>query len=107
MWGSMTAALDIPLFTVPITRPLPMDYDESVLSTDIIRAAQSGDEGAFNNIIMHYWKTALLTLVIFALGGVAGGPGTTFTPSPTASARSRKSSPDSTADPTRFPRAHR
>ncbi len=22
---------------------------------------------------MHYWKTALLTLVIFALGGVAGG----------------------------------
>ena len=47
----MTAALVIPLFTAPITRTLPMDYDESTLPPDVIRAAQSGDEGAFNSIM--------------------------------------------------------
>ena len=47
----MTAALVIPPFTFPITRPLPMDYDESALPTDVIRAAQSGDEGSFNAIM--------------------------------------------------------
>ena len=47
----MTSAPVIPLFHFPITRPLPMDYDESALPTDVIRAAQSGDNGAFNTII--------------------------------------------------------
>jgi len=47
----MTAALAIPFVHFPVTRPLPMDYEESALPTDVIRAAQSGDEGAFNSII--------------------------------------------------------
>ena len=55
----MTAALVISLFNFPITRPLPMDYDESALPVDIIRAAQSGDESAFN-AIMRACKSRLL-----------------------------------------------
>lgn len=47
----MTATLVIPFFHPSASRPLPMDYDESALPTDVIRAAQSGDEGAFNAIM--------------------------------------------------------
>ena len=45
----MTAALVIPLFHPSASRP--MDYEESALPTELIRAAQSGDEGAFNSIM--------------------------------------------------------
>src|SRR5262245_39126226 len=48
----MTAALVIscplPAFNV---RPQFMDCDESALSSEVIRSAQSGDEGAFRVII--------------------------------------------------------
>lgn len=47
----MTAALAIPLFLPSAPRPLPMDYEESALPPEVIRAAQSGDEGAFHSII--------------------------------------------------------
>src|SRR6185503_17723552 len=47
----MTAVLAIPVFYPAVTRPPLMDYEESALPTDVIRAAQSGDEGAFNAIM--------------------------------------------------------
>jgi len=47
----MTAALAIPLFLPSAPRPLPMDYEESALPPEVIRAAQSGDESAFHSII--------------------------------------------------------
>ena len=47
----MTAALVIPFFHPPVTRLPLMDYEESALPPDVIRAAQSGDEGAFNTIM--------------------------------------------------------
>lgn len=55
----MTAALVIRFPLPPITRTLSMDYEESTLPADVIRAAQSGDEGAFN-VIMRACKGRLL-----------------------------------------------
>jgi RNA polymerase sigma-70 factor (ECF subfamily) len=48
----MTASLVIP-FQLPASpiRPLLMDYEESTLPSDMIRAAQSGDEEAFRVIV--------------------------------------------------------
>jgi RNA polymerase sigma-70 factor, ECF subfamily len=47
----MTAALAIPLFTPPLSRPMLMDYEESALPADVIREAQAGDERAFHAIL--------------------------------------------------------
>jgi RNA polymerase sigma-70 factor (ECF subfamily) len=55
----MTAVLVIPIFHSPASRPLSMDYDESTLPADTIRAAQLGDEGAFH-VIMRACKSRLL-----------------------------------------------
>ena len=59
----MTASLAISFFTAPAssdtTRSISMDYDESSLPAEVIRAAQAGDEGAFN-CIMRATKGRLL-----------------------------------------------
>lgn len=52
----MTATLVIPFFhssssSNVATRPMPMDYEESSLPAEVIRAAQMGDEGAFHSIM--------------------------------------------------------
>ena len=47
----MIAALAIPLTLQPATRPSFMEHDEASLPSDIIRAAQAGDEQAFRCIM--------------------------------------------------------
>jgi RNA polymerase sigma-70 factor (ECF subfamily) len=48
----MTSALVIPLTLPAFTvRPHFMEYEESTLPSDVIRAAQTGDEGAFRAIL--------------------------------------------------------